>query len=71
MKATTQNRVLPYHVMKGSECIARCGCLSEAVYECREHNYLSSEALIVQWYMSDDSDFHSVSKLYNVYGEGI
>lgn len=57
-----------YDVMRGADLIARCCCLSEAMCECRERGYLSTESVEIHKTYHDDTITRTIV-VYNVYGE--
>lgn len=59
-----------FDVLKNGSLIARCGCLSEALSECRERGYLSTEGIEIHK-TYHDSTITRVIAVYNVYGEVI
>lgn len=57
-----------YDIMKRGARLARCDSLSEAMSECRERGYLSTEGVEIHKVYHDNT-ISRLLTVYNVYGE--
>ena len=57
-----------YDIMRGTNLLARCCCLSEAVSECRKRGYLCTEGVDIHKVYHDNTITRLLT-VYNVYGE--